>query len=226
MLFLAVFCGFLAEYQLEHTIEQQREKQFIHSLVEDLKKDTAFLSFYQKANGISLRYCDSVQQCIASTDIFTNSNRFYDFTRELARVTRYYPTDRTIQQLKNAGNMRLIRKWKVSNVITDYDSQTKLLSGMDFQLNQLIVRYRELLITFLDLSSYDKMNPPGSFMDPNVHTKGDPGYLSNDLVKAKVIYNQVFALKVFLVTVERSSASLITSATQLLKLLDDEYDIH
>ena len=29
MLFLAVFCGFLAEYQLEHVIEQKREKQFI-----------------------------------------------------------------------------------------------------------------------------------------------------------------------------------------------------
>ena len=26
MLFLAVFCGFLAEYQLEHVIEHQREK--------------------------------------------------------------------------------------------------------------------------------------------------------------------------------------------------------
>ena len=27
MLFLAVFCGFLAEYQLEHIIEKDREKQ-------------------------------------------------------------------------------------------------------------------------------------------------------------------------------------------------------
>ena len=29
MLFLAVFCGFLAEYQLEHKIEKDREKQYI-----------------------------------------------------------------------------------------------------------------------------------------------------------------------------------------------------
>ncbi len=29
MLFLAVFCGFLAEYQLEHVIENNREKQFM-----------------------------------------------------------------------------------------------------------------------------------------------------------------------------------------------------
>ncbi len=39
MLFLAVFCGFLAEYQLEHKIEKDREKQFIRSMVADLGDD-------------------------------------------------------------------------------------------------------------------------------------------------------------------------------------------
>ncbi len=37
MLFLAVFCGFLAEYLLEHKIEREREKQFMGSLISDLK---------------------------------------------------------------------------------------------------------------------------------------------------------------------------------------------
>ena len=37
MLFLAVFCGFLAEYQLEHKIEKDREVQFIKSLVTDYR---------------------------------------------------------------------------------------------------------------------------------------------------------------------------------------------
>ena len=39
MLFLAVFGGFLAEYQLEHKIKKDREKQFINSLVADLQDD-------------------------------------------------------------------------------------------------------------------------------------------------------------------------------------------
>ena len=43
MLFLAVFCGFLAEYQLEHMIEKDRERQFISSLVDDLKDDQSTL---------------------------------------------------------------------------------------------------------------------------------------------------------------------------------------
>ena len=40
MLFLAVFCGFLAEYQLEHKIEKDRAGQYILSLYEDLRSDT------------------------------------------------------------------------------------------------------------------------------------------------------------------------------------------
>ncbi|MCF8429930.1 MAG: hypothetical protein K9G64_07335, partial [Bacteroidia bacterium] len=35
MLFMAVFCGFLAEYQLEHKIEKEREIQYIYSLIND-----------------------------------------------------------------------------------------------------------------------------------------------------------------------------------------------
>src|SRR5574339_1214053 len=44
MLFLAVFCGFLAEYQLEHKIEKDRAKQYVVSFYEDLKTDTTRLN--------------------------------------------------------------------------------------------------------------------------------------------------------------------------------------
>ena len=57
MLFLAVFCGFLAEYQLEHKIEKNREKQFMLSMIGDLKEDTSLLNFQLtsfKSKGIEL----------------------------------------------------------------------------------------------------------------------------------------------------------------------------
>ncbi|MEI7422250.1 MAG: hypothetical protein WCK18_09150 [Prolixibacteraceae bacterium] len=40
MLFFAVFCGFIAENWREQLQEHRREKEFIHSIVEDLKSDT------------------------------------------------------------------------------------------------------------------------------------------------------------------------------------------
>lgn len=40
MLFLAVFCGFLAENYREHVVERDKEKQFIETFIDDLKTDT------------------------------------------------------------------------------------------------------------------------------------------------------------------------------------------
>ena len=44
MLFLAVFCGFLAENMRERIVERHREKDYIISMIEDLQTDTANLS--------------------------------------------------------------------------------------------------------------------------------------------------------------------------------------
>jgi len=225
MLFLAVFAGFLAENWREHIVEHQREAQFMRSLIEDLKRDTSQIKSYMQFNETISKYCDSVRFCIINTDILKNSNSFYDYSRELARYTRYYPTDRTIQQLKNAGNMRLIKKWEISNAVTEYDGKTKLLVEIDQQLAEQIVKYREYLVEFLDLSSYDRLNPPGSFMDNDVHTVGNPGYITADPKKAKIIYNQAFTLNAFLSGVRTSAQAVETEAIQLLNLLQKEYNL-
>ena len=44
MLFLAVFCGFLAEYQLEHKIEKDREKEYAGALYDELLADSVSFS--------------------------------------------------------------------------------------------------------------------------------------------------------------------------------------
>jgi hypothetical protein len=45
MLFLAVFCGFLAEWRLEQVIENHREEEYVHSMVEDINADVKQTSF-------------------------------------------------------------------------------------------------------------------------------------------------------------------------------------
>jgi hypothetical protein len=48
MLFLAVFCGFLAENEREHFVERKRAKEYARSLIYDLAADTSQLSNYKK----------------------------------------------------------------------------------------------------------------------------------------------------------------------------------
>jgi len=60
MLFLAVFCGFLAENQREHMIEHQREKKYIVSLIKDVELDIASLENSVALRKIQLSYFDSL----------------------------------------------------------------------------------------------------------------------------------------------------------------------
>src|SRR5258705_13390061 len=60
MLFLAVFCGFLAENLREHTIEHQRAKQFALSQLSDIKTDTAALNAAINIGNKKVRAIDSL----------------------------------------------------------------------------------------------------------------------------------------------------------------------
>jgi hypothetical protein len=54
MLFLAVFCGFLAEYQLEHKIERDRLKKFMYDMTKNLEYDRTRIAI-NLATNYSLR---------------------------------------------------------------------------------------------------------------------------------------------------------------------------
>ncbi len=122
MLFLAVFCGFLAEYQLEHKIERDRGKQYILSFYEDLKIDSTHFNiicnnFEKKITVLqSMSQCyDSILRNQSSTNclcnIMSNSNSFIDMIY----------TDRTLAQLKYAGGLRLLNKEDADKII-HYDN--------------------------------------------------------------------------------------------------------
>src|SRR5262245_63522466 len=59
MLFLAVFCGFLAENQREHFVEHRQEKQYMKLMMEDLVNDTIQLQKSLADIGSSVSNIDS-----------------------------------------------------------------------------------------------------------------------------------------------------------------------
>ena len=120
MLFLAVFCGFLAEYQLEHKIENDREVQYIKSLEEDLLEDTTELTSTINDFDSHRKRNDSLINLLTGTDIKDHGRDLYYFARHASRSVRLALHDLTIQQMKSSGGFRLIRKQKVSKAIIEY----------------------------------------------------------------------------------------------------------
>src|SRR5215510_7540686 len=111
MLFLAVFCGFLAEYQLEHKIEKDRERQFIKSLINDVMADTTRMNAIIAGRNEREWMFDSLSVLLDSGPPYDSTNLIYYYAIFIPRNTtlRFIPNDGTLQQLKNAGGLRLIR---------------------------------------------------------------------------------------------------------------------
>jgi hypothetical protein len=120
MLFLAVFCGFLAEYQLEHKIERDREKKFIQTFIEDLKTDTAAIRQNILFRQNKMKLMDTFMVLLNNQQIKGHENELYYFGRTFVRGVRFQSNDRTITQLKNSGSLRLIRNEQAADSMISY----------------------------------------------------------------------------------------------------------
>ena len=128
MLFLAVFCGFMAENQREHMIENQREKQYMRSMLSDLSADTATIHAAIPRKEGRVNAVDTVFSFFKTyPDAKTISGRLFRTIRRTNFDTRFIRTTIAIDQLKNAGGMRLVRK-QVADSISAYDLNCESIS--------------------------------------------------------------------------------------------------
>ena len=126
MLFLAVFCGFLAENQREHMVEHQREKTYMNSLITDLKGDTAVIKYVISFCITKFHGMDTLAQLL-NKDMLSNEEEkelYYLNSRYAANVMFMVFNERTIRQLLNSGNLRLVKKQGTSDSIINYYGQT------------------------------------------------------------------------------------------------------
>jgi len=125
MIFLAVTLGFFAEGLREHIGERGKEKEYMVSLLQELKSDTAG---YQKALGkIDVLHpaLDSSYTNVKEPARFNNQilGKWQIIINEISVENR--PSLTTIQQMQSSGNLRLIEKQVVVNKILSYHEFVK-----------------------------------------------------------------------------------------------------
>jgi hypothetical protein len=129
MLFLAVFCGFLAEYQLEHKIERDREKIYMQNMLDDLKADTAIYSDYAARNAVVRGLVDTLTVLFKSPDRKKHISKLaYSARIMTAKWKQIAMVKRTYEEMKSSGHLRLIRKKEVAGDVSKYYSS---LSELD-----------------------------------------------------------------------------------------------
>jgi hypothetical protein len=136
MLFLAVFCGFLAENYRETVVNKEKAHHYIQNMVADLKADTADLNFSIYYQQLSSDHLDSALLVPIDRlkDINTQDTFYYHFLPFYCWIQIFIQNDNTITQLK-AGGFNLIRNEKVVDSINlVYNFYRGLKFGTDFNL--------------------------------------------------------------------------------------------
>jgi len=222
MLFLAVFCGFLAENQREHYIEHQREKQFIQSLIIDVKLDTANLNRIISGRAEKSNMLDSLTFLINSPDRDKHSRDIYFFGRHITRISRiiFIYNDRTMEQLKSSGGLRLIRNRNAADSIIIYDARVRALEKLEERELQFIDLCLPSCYEIFNGLVYDNM-----ITNETVILKPDANpALLNTTVQALPEFNLTLHNVKFVNRLNRKNAiELLRQAIQLLNTLKKEY---
>jgi len=155
MLFLAVTLGFFAENQREHLIEGNREKQYMQSLYEDLRKDTTILKNLVKYDTIQNGKLDTTNQLLIENKWDANKIKLlYRLNLKTAGTIRYNLSERTSAQLKNAGGMRLVENQELSNKISEYWVKSENLKEYNTFVEDLKFKAREKSYSIFDQKYY------------------------------------------------------------------------
>jgi hypothetical protein len=155
MLFLAVFCGFMAENKREHIVENRREKEYMKMLINDLVTDSSSIERAVQENKDIMKGLDSLVSAFDSLDI-TNKKQllavyflFYTWGSTPSFVSY---SERSISQLRTSGGMRLIRKQIVSDSIVFY------YAGTEFCLKQETAYFDDMThLIELSYKIFDKL---------------------------------------------------------------------
>ena len=162
MLFLAVTLGFFVEYQREHMIEHQREKKYMRAMIDDLELDTAEITdkiyildsilLPVLKNSTSLLYRDNYSDSLIK--------KLYAVVPQSYRFLQIEFQDRTLIQLKNSGNLRLIQNKEVTDNLATYWTVCGNLNNTllpAYENSRIVVK--ELVFSIFNLHYFENNHP-------------------------------------------------------------------
>jgi hypothetical protein len=226
MIFLAVTMGFFAEQLRENFSQRSEEKEYIHSLYEDLTSDEQNLPGLLNWIQMDIDVSDSLKQLLNKAGLKTRANEAYVDLRFLIRQLgiKIFVSERTISQLKNAGKMTLIQNKMVTDSILDYYKSIETIAALQEYSAIQKGRLRTLYSPLLKSDDWDKLITKNTddIINPteDLHFRSvDPDTINECLMQIsdiKGIHNG-FKLEVI---------ALKNQATRLKKLIAARYSVN
>ena len=231
MLFLAVFCGFLAENIREHKVEKIRAGEYARFLIKDLENDTSILKDVTKQCEKILESFDSISAIVYSG---VSGNKVPGSFYYHSQIGTFSPlvvwNDATLIQLTQSGNLRYFRNHELVNKISSYFARqdyVRNLNNGDRDRREKTLAIRSRLLNNHYYKYYSKVLPSDTFhLLPDTLMKNMLPIQSSDIQLLNEYANSFENRRGFMnLILTNTYPKAIASATELILLLKKEYHL-
>ena len=176
----------------------------MRSLLQDLNSDLRDIELNLELSKIVIEKLDSLIYYLNEKDPDENAYKLYQLGSVAGRIIRVSFSERTSSQLKNAGNMRLLRNSNLSDSIQQYWTLIKIDEGISDRMENAQSKASDLSIQLMNLKYYESPNPANplaySVREDAKLINSDPKLivqLANMVtLRRRLLYNYLFNINV------------------------------
>ncbi len=223
MIFLAVTMGFFAESYREHIADNEKGKQYLQSLYNDMEQDSINLKTVIGFTGRQIKMFDTLITLIHQPSSDSNDiNKLYFFARFATRTFIFEPTDRTILQLNNSGNFRLISNISLADSILQFERlEANYKESISISSTERYALY-PFISTIFDASVFPTM------IDSVNHIHPPNGLHIINISDAKLINQFIYyvhQVRSTRVSEQQSLQKLLEQTTEIRNLIKQNYTL-
>jgi len=227
MIFLAVTMGFIAENLRERSSDRSKEKEYIESLVQDLKTDTFLAAKTMKALTVQMYGMDTLEMLL-NPDVNKNDSAVYICYMQQPAMHNQHAmnfSDRTITQLFSSGNMRLLKDQAISDKITEYYSDVKNVESQKAFYTDYFHKCLEINQEIYEFDSFhSKIDAKGAIVFPPFGY-GKYHIANTNATDLKKYKSTIEFSKEIISSYRIDIGELSKEASKLIQFLEKEYDL-
>jgi hypothetical protein len=225
IIFIAITGSYFAENLREHFVDKHIEKEYMVSMLQDLKADTTSIGNIVQRNNEQLKGLDSLLHVMEDKLVGSKINQFYYFDlRYTLSYNGFNPSNRTISQLKNTGGLRLIKNGAVSDAIVNYDQASNAIINQSELLENQFTKVIDQQTEIIDLLAIRKLHP-GSSILYILQQKEHPALLTTSKKTIHAYYFNITMFKGVINSYINKLSQMKTQSSSFIQLIQKEYNL-
>jgi len=179
MLFLAISAGFLAENIREKYVEDFREREIMHALLQDLQADVLQVDTIELKREVRNKDCDSLISLLTTPAAVNNKDNralIYFYGRNASRRIHFHPQDGVLIQLRTSGGYRIVHDTAILKNINAYEFLLKENAENIEVEEKELSEYSQVAAHVFDVRVFQEMTRNNEVERPG----GNPTLVSSD----------------------------------------------